>query len=187
MTITTNGQITGISALTTSQTAAYQGRYLINVAGTSLAVPLATLTGVTSGLFSVTGLPIQFPAGTLNSSGDCLHAMAMVRKRNANGTANVNIYLGINNSTADGVIASLSATNVDSQDVFPVGTMFVASTTNGLANLAAAWNSQGQNRFANVLLTPGSTMYLNVGISSANALDAFDLLAVRVWRENVIT
>ena len=158
----------------------------ISRSGVSLSSPLATLSGVTGGLFSAAGFPYSFAPGALANVNDVLHVMAMVRKRGANATATVNAYLGVNNSTADGKIGALLATNVTDQDVFLVATMFVGSATNGIANQGAAWNSQGQSRFFDVALTPASTMYLNIGVTGANALDSFDLLAVRHWIEKAV-
>lgn len=154
----------------------------VSLSGT-LATPLSTISGSTGAIFSGSNIPVVFGANDL-SVGDAIHIYALARKRGANGTAVFRAHFGTNNSTLDGNAEDISLTNANNQDVCASSLILITSNTVALVNPNVAWNSQGTDRFRELTINLNAPLYLNFAIGSANALDSFDLLSVRVqiWR-----
>lgn len=158
--------------------APFGGRMVFAAAGATLASPLSTVTGVTSGQFTTPGATIALPAGFLQP-GWILNVRSHMRRRGANGTASFNVRLGTNGTVGSdnaGWGFSMSATN--NQDVRGLTEMSIASST---SFMTPNWTIvQGAQTGAALDRTTGfniaSVNYVTFDVLSANTADAFDLV-----------
>ena len=150
-----------------------------------IAAPLATLTGVTSGVFTLPET-LTIPAGLI-APHSAVWGNFEIFRTGATATALVQWRIGTAGTTSDSIVyqSSMSATtNHQSRSYsaakFGTGTdRFFApnsSNMNGGGSQAA-----GVDRTTNV--NTAAAMYATVDLSSANAADTFSLIAYSLWIE----
>lgn len=147
----------------------------------SLASPLATISGATSGTFSITGGNPTIPAGLL-AQFSRMTIRALVRKNGANSTANFNERLGTAQTTADSIIQARTITNADNEQVNHFNDIYFSSTsaytTNDKLGIQTQSTATLADRTSNV--NTASAMFVTVDISSGNASDSYDLIWLSV-------
>lgn len=160
-----------------------EARHLqISSAVSSTASPLASLTGVTSGKFSIPGGAPVIPAG-LTTTGWHVWLIANLRRTTSTATATIDVRLGTADSSADGIFgtnataASATALWYDMESGF-------YSTTGRLREGASPGSTDSRligmsavDITANVDTT--AAQYLSFHIASANTADVFQLLSYR--------
>lgn len=155
------------------------GSVLLAMGSGSLASPIQSITGVTGATF--TSAQPTVPAGLL-IPGAQLEVMSHVRRIGANGTANYNIAIGTAGTASDANLLGFSMAATTNQDYSPspMIDVFNATTLNTTAFLQTAGVS-GSNAAVDVTnnFNVASAMKLSFYISSANALDQFNLIKFR--------
>ncbi len=150
-----------------------------------IAAPLATLTGVTSGVFTLPET-LTIPAGLI-APHSAVWGNFEIFRTGATATALVQWRIGTAGTTSDSIVyqSSMSATTNHqsrSYSAAKFGTetdRFFApnsSNMNGGGSQAA-----GADRTTNV--NTAAAMYATVDLSSANAADTFSLIAYSLWIE----
>lgn len=154
------------------------------VAG-SLASPVVTRTGATAHALTLPNGNIIIPKGMLVPGRSMIAISGLVRRVGTNATASLNIRLGMLNSASDGLVStvSLAATNnLDRrfQDEVYVGSR-TSYTTLGVLAIPGSTASAAADRTTN--FDTNEDNFVSLDISSANAGDTFNLIAlqVRVW------
>jgi hypothetical protein len=148
-----------------------------------LSAPLATLTGVTSGLFAITDCKI--PAGLLLPNSK-LSVQIAARKTTGVATAFFNIVLGTAKTLSDRTLAGLTSTATANADAAMACSARVASNTalisqSGLGDGSmTAGGSGALNEVSGGNFNTALDMYVSIGISSANTSDNFSLVSMRV-------
>lgn len=151
----------------------------------TIASPIATYTGGTGGLFTLPSA-IAIPAGFITDHSR-LWVSARIKRTGANGTANFDCQLGTGAAGSDSILGRVALAATDAH----VGSMescafFTTSATTFLAGgTAAPQNSTGGSTFVDRSTNVNrlATMYITLGMVSANAADSFALLALRVTLE----
>lgn len=151
----------------------------------SVATPLATISSSTGATFTLPVVP-TIPAGTL-SAHTRLRAAFTVQRTGANGTANLDCYLGTLGTVSDSRIirVTYAATTLQVIDL-DVTSIFTSTTTVTTSLGKYATNSAGvDNQYGdfNTNINTAATMKVTLGISSSNTLDSFALIQYRVWVE----
>lgn len=149
----------------------------------TIAAPVATLTGVTDGLFTVTGGfgSLTIPAAMLVVGHTSLHIRAYLHRRGATGTAIARVYIGTAGTSADSQAFFLNF-NGDLQDL---RTDIDIGVTGASTLTTTSWLTPG-SAAANVFrdrtdnINVNSTMIVSFGVASANAADSFDLVGYSV-------
>jgi len=152
------------------------GRQIIVQRFGTLAAPLASLTGVASGVFALPKLP-EFPAGLI-APNSRVTAQVDVARMGVNGTATLAVRLGTAGTTADSSIyqATMAATDALMAQI-DQSARFGASATTFYTLINTGQNAQatnGADRTTNV--NTAAKMAGTVTISGANALDSFAVL-----------
>ena len=142
----------------------------------SLAAPIQTITGVTSGTFTLP-TPVVVPADLL-AVGERFRPWCEVYRRGANATATILMSFGTAGTTSDGQVRSesISATNNRISHQAPQCAVYSATgfRTNGSSTLNG--NATGSVSDVTTNVNFAAAMYLTLSINSANTADSFDLL-----------
>lgn len=159
------------------------GRVCIARASGSLATPLATISGSTGASFALSAITI--PPALLIPGKSAVLVSAHIRRRNANATAVALARLGSLNTTSDNTLFGVTSGATNNQDIDIFGRAAIATQTTFSAMLfgsPAAWsNTATVDRSTNFDTSVAN--YVQLGISSASASDAFDLIDYSVWVE----
>lgn len=158
------------------------GSVQIASAVSSAASPLATLTGVTSGKFTI---PAGAPVIPANLCGAGWHAwlIANLRRTTTTATATIDIRLGTADSSADGILGTNASAAAATAFWYALESGFY-STTGRLREGAFPGSTDSRligtsavDITANVDTT--AAQYLSFHIASANTADTFHLLSFR--------
>ena len=157
------------------------GSVVVGQVSGSLAAPIATLTGVTSGIF--THPTVKFPAGMLVSGVSKINIEALVSRVGANGTGLIRVAFGTD-AVPDDVEwvygLAMAATNLQ---VLRINTDFFPGNGTAFVENWAPLNTVSVDSVSDRVSAKFNTLqdqYLNFRLSAANALDSFKLLAYRV-------
>ena len=157
---------------------------IANVWGT-VASPIATISGSTGTLFTLPA-DIVIPANIIPDYGR-LWVEARVKRTGANATAQLDAYLGTAKTSSDSLLGRVQATATDGHLVWLFSpALFNTSASNFFAGgtsapQASTGGGTAVDRSTNI--NRQAVMYVTLGMSSANALDAFALIGYRVWLE----
>ena len=145
--------------------------------------PLTQNTGATTHVMTIPQQPI-IPANMLIPGQSQIEFEAWIRRVGANGTATLQLTLGINNApSTDLVICNVTMAATDSADTAPCPLVTVVnatklSSTSWLARYGATVAATGVDSSAG-MVNIASPMYANIRVTSANAADTFRLVAYR--------
>ena len=143
----------------------------------SVTSPVATLTGVTSGVFTLPNALATF--ADMFEPGDELEVSALATKIGGGGTADINIYLGTAGGITDSLVRPETLTNVTNRTMNArTQIQFSGLTTfSGPAGLAdnSVSTSQLLDRSTNVNLA--AAMSITIALANANAADTFKLVS----------
>lgn len=147
--------------------------------------PLATMSGVTAGLFAIP--QILIPAGMIIPNSK-IEVQCAGRKIGANATSTFQVYLGTTGTTNDSPFVSLTTGSVTLMDSMINGAAKFGTNTEKclIQNYVGEGTSFGAasaqaDRSANI--NTASNMYVSIAVTSANALDSFTLTSIRVSYE----
>ena len=168
-----------------------QGRFsLFNKAGT-ITTPLASLTGVTEGLFNL-GLELKIPAGLIVPNSK-LVLQAEIRK--ATGTASASVLFDIGTTKTIGSDVRMTgfqlAVAANTDMAFTASARFGAdkkslTTRTWLGDGSTSGGSQ--NVFSEVLnhasLNTDTDMWISPRLSNANVADVFKFIGFGLWLES---
>ena len=162
------------------------GRALLYQRSGTLAAPLATLTGVTAGLFTLPQT-LLIPAGLVPPQGK-VTVEAEFQRIGATATGVVRAFLGNTNSSSDTILpgVSMGTTTLLIMPKYSGSLLWGASTTAATIIGAVGENatsSSGALADSSTNNDRSQPMYVNIGIASANAADQFNLVNYRVWLE----
>jgi hypothetical protein len=151
----------------------------------SVASPLVTLTGTTGTAFTLPVVP-TLPAGICQAN-TRLRLSATVQRTGANGTANLDVYLGTAGTTSDSRVERIAYAATTLQIVnLDVTVVFTSSATVATSLGKYATNTAGtDNQFGdvNTNINTAATMYLTLALNASNALDSFAIIQYKVWIE----
>lgn len=164
-----------------------QGRALVkNIFGT-IATPLAVITGVTAGAFSLPGGNIRIPAGMIAPNSRVIVSHTARRTTSA-ATANLVCYLGTAGNQADtGIVSQNLAATANLDIVACSGARFGTSkTTMVCSNYLSEYTTTtgagvATDRTFNV--NTDADMFVSFGVISANIADSFGLVSYSVSLE----
>ena len=166
-----------------------QGRAMLkSIFGLSQAAggQIAQISGATSGLFAVPG-GCKIPAGMIIPNSR-ISVQSDSYKTGANGTANFMVTLGASNSSSDATMvvqAMTITTGVNSVATcaarFSTATDRFNSRNWQGEGVSSGSNNSMSDRIGNV--NTNADMWLNVGVSSANTGDIFNLVSLQVTLE----
>ena len=148
-----------------------------------LAAPLATLSGVTAGLFAIPECKI--PAGLLIPNSK-LTMQGGIRKTTGIAVSTGNIYLGSAKNPSDQSICGFVIGSGANTDLLMNSAAKVVSKTSFLSqNWLGEGSTSGSSSSVQVDKVGGNfntdnNMYVSIGISSASASDTFILTSLRV-------
>jgi len=151
----------------------------------TVASPLVTQTGNTGAAFTLPVTPTIAP-GMLGPQSR-LRIQVISQRTGANGTANLDVYLGTAGTTSDSrVIRSAYAATTLQIIQIDTAVQFGTSTTTGMSTGKQNTNSAGtDNQFGDLStnLNTAATMYVTVATNTANTLDSFSIISYKVWIE----
>lgn len=152
---------------------------IANLIGT-VAAPLSSLTGVTSGQLTLT-TPIKIPANTLEV-GSVVRVRALFNRAGANATALIACRLGTANAVGDSLIANITVGATDGLCLRMDAEARIQTATQALNPGGCILNSTSTSGVAEVTTNIDITadMFVTFHIASANAADTFRALAVTV-------
>jgi len=156
------------------------GSVLLAMGSGSIASPIQSLTGNTGATF--TAAQPTIPAGLL-VPGAQIELWAHCRRVGANGTANFNAAIGTSGTASDANIFGFSMAATNNLDVCPSPMVDVHSTTGiNTTNWLQVAGTSGGSAAADVSanFNVASAMKVSLYTSSANALDAFNLIKYRL-------
>ncbi|MBD3812705.1 MAG: hypothetical protein IE917_10845 [Betaproteobacteria bacterium] len=160
------------------------GIVLIGAGAGSIAAPIATVTGVVNGAFTLPLGNPTMPADFL-PVGAIVKVSAIFHRRGANGTGTVWARLGNNGNSTDSGVNGAATTATDGKDTFIDAHAMIASATTFAAQTWLAPQSTGAgtivDRTSNAAIA--SAMIASFDVAGANALDAFDLIMYKVTAE----
>lgn len=145
----------------------------------SIASPIATLTGITAGLFTGGKSNLSIPAGTFKV-GDHLTGGCKIRRTTATAVHTANIYMGTAGTSSDSNLSNITTSgatiNFD-QNMYFLGSF--PSTTVFSTNNNAPFNANNTaglfvDRSTNMNIA--AAMTLSFGISVGNASDSYSLI-----------
>lgn len=149
-----------------------------------VASPLATLSGVTAGLFAIP--QILIPAGMITPNSK-IEIQYLGKKTNANGSLGWNTQLGTAASASDSSISGVYSGATAGDVLIACAVRFGTDTTKALAmpNGNDFNNTNGSTQLYDrtTNINTAANMYVTIGVISANALDSFSLTSVRVSYE----
>lgn len=151
------------------------GRALLSSINGRVASPVATLTGVTSGVF---GVSTKIPAGMLKAGSRVIvrcHASQSLAF-----TATVGMYFGVNGSTADTLVSSSSLAATAGQGVRGEYEFYVSSIPTIMTTPQwLAYGAVGTGGLADrtVADTSSLDLFITVGISGGNATNTYSLVS----------
>lgn len=152
-------------------------------ANSSQSSPLATISGATSGKFSIPAGAPKIPAN-LARAGWFVWFMANIRRVNANGSATISANLGTSGSASDDPLNTVSTTTGFMTLWFDVDAGFYSAT--GRFREGAQPTSGTDARLTGVSswdyttnVNTAADQYLSFNVASANAADAFYLQSFR--------
>lgn len=166
-----------------------QGRALLKELHGLVAIggQIAQLSGVSSGLFTIPG-GCKIPAGMIIPHSR-LFAQADGFKTGTNGTANWRVFLGTTNSVSDSQMTTFNISNTNGINAVGAGAARFGTATDRYNSrnwqgegLTTGSNTSMSDRLGNV--NTNADMWLNVGITDANALDVFNLISLQVVMES---
>lgn len=161
------------------------GRLLIAQRCGSVASPIATLTGVTAGMFTLPITP-TIPAGMLGPHSR-LYTEALVRRTTATATAIATSSLGTTGGTSDPNIfrVSMPASATSEVRISSFAAVDGSSATAYCAANAIPENAASAAQLAdrNTNINTAAAMVASFGVTSANAADVFALVYYSVWME----
>lgn len=160
------------------------GSVLIGAGAGSIAAPIATVTGVVAGAFSLPLGNPTMPADFL-PVGAIIKVSAIFHRRGANGPGTVWARLGNNGNSTDSGVNSVATTATDGQDTFIDAHAMIASATTFAAQTGLAPQSTGTGAIVDRTSSAAiaSAMIASFDVSGANTLDAFDLIMYKVTAE----
>lgn len=144
----------------------------------SITTPISTLSGVTSGIFTVD--PIIVPAGSLVPGRSQLELSFKVRRTGATATAILSTYLGTAKTASDANMYAISMAATTLLDVQGCPIIDISETGRVISsNYSAMGSSGGANAFLErtTNINTLAEMGMTIGISAANAADSFSLLS----------
>lgn len=154
----------------------------------SLASPLATFTGATSGQMAQPGGNTALPIGLIVPGKTFLRPFAHIRRRGTNATANVYIKIGTAAALTDPTawaVATAGSTNFDYTGepfVFFTSSTTYTTTHNiiitGTTGVTAAQDRTGS-------INTAAIQYMTFWMDTGNASDFFDLISYRLRIESV--
>lgn len=152
---------------------------VVNLIGT-IAAPLASLTGVTSGQLAI-GTPIKIPANTLEV-GSVVRVRALFNRAGATATGLIACRIGTANAVGDSLIANISTGATDGLGLRMDAEARVQTATQMLHVSGCILNSTSTSGFTEVTtnINTAADMFVTFHIASANAADTFRALAVTV-------
>lgn len=165
-----------------------QGKVMLYSKWGTLASPIASLSGVTAGVFIISGGAPKVPAGLIIPNSK-LYLQADVRKVGANSTAIFNCWLGTAGTTADSAVVATSlssATNMDGL-VTAAARFGTSKTTLNTRN----WLGDGTTSASSASVVLDKTtnintdadMFVTLSINAASASDAFSLIGCMLFME----
>lgn len=152
----------------------------------SVASPLVTLTGVTSGIFALPAMKI--PAGLLLANSK-LSIQVSGRKTGANATSVWRVSLGTTNSSSDGAITSSTSSITTLTDVIISSAAKIGPDTTKMTSQyyvgegTTLSTGQSVQYDSSLNINTQADMYLNFGIQSASASDSFSVYNIRITYE----
>lgn len=156
------------------------GAFVLRTSGGSVATPVATITGATSGIFSLPGGMPPIPAALL-TAGASIVVRARCRKNGANGTASLVVRLGTAGTASDSDVLSVAFDNTSSRVISVDANVSVASSS--VVGVGAATNRGSDAIQTSVAAADWTTnintaaaMYMHFAISAANSSDSFGLI-----------
>lgn len=160
------------------------GSFVLRSNGGSVANPIASMTGVTSGIFSIPGGMPTIPSALLDQ-GDSIFVRGRVFKTGANATANMVVRLGTAGTASDSDIYSVAFDNTSTRVISLDGVIHVYSSS--VVGAGAATNrgtdaiqtSIGATDYTTNINT-AAAMYVHFAIGSANTSDTFSLLGYSI-------
>lgn len=165
-----------------------QGRVVLKELHGLIAVgsQLAQLSGVSSGIFTIPG-GCKIPVGMIIPHSR-LFAQSDGLKAGANGTANWRVFLGTTSSVSDSQMTTFNISNTNGINAVGSGAARFGTATDRYNSrnwqgegLTAGSNTSMSDRLGNV--NTNADMWLNVGVTDANALDVFNLISLQVVLE----
>ena len=165
-----------------------QGKVLIYSKWASLTSPIAVLSGMTSGVFSLPGGSPKIPAGMIPPNSK-LSLQLDARKIGGNATAIFYAYLGTAGSIADSVVLATSVSIGTNMDI-----CITAAARFGLSKTSfnsRTWLGDGTTSAssANVimdrttLVNTDADMLVTFGVGAASAADAFNIIGCSLMLE----
>lgn len=151
----------------------------------SLTSPIASLSGVTSGVFSVPGGPIKIPAGSIPANAK-VYVQADIRKVGANATASLNLYLGTAGNTTDPSLVGVTIAIGNNTDALVSSaarfgtskTQYSTRTWAGEGTTSASSGNVLADRTTQV--NTEADMFVTIGLAAASASDVFNLVGCTV-------
>lgn len=148
----------------------------------SLAAPIATISGTTAALFTLPLGNIKIPANMLIAGRSQVYVEHFIVRVGANATADSRDYFGTANSSSDQAIRvnTLNATDNFSDWCFSGCTLATTTSITRLnvhtlnADVASGMSDVSSN------INSAADMYINIGITTANASDSFKLIGYSV-------
>jgi hypothetical protein len=148
----------------------------------SIATPIATLAGVTSGMF-VPAIPVVIPAGMMVPGLCQLRVEAAFRRTGATATATLNVHLGTNKTSGDNVAYAFTYSATTLLDIIAAPTILISETSRftGLG-----WQVQGGSGNASVFndkttaFSTAADTGITFSISGANVADSFAMIGYKV-------
>ena len=161
------------------------GRVLLGSDFGSLAAPIATISGVTSGGFV---LPLENPSipANLLPVGARININVMLRRRGANATASWSTRLGVNGGAGDQQVLNLSTSASDSKDYSANLSLGITSSGSFTTQGWLAPQASGTSAIAdkvNAAIDTTAEMFVSFDIFNANVSDSFDLISYSVSLE----
>ena len=161
------------------------GRVLIAQRCGSNGAPIATLTGVTTGLFTLPLVPI-IPAGMI-APHSTVRIDARLRRLTATATASAQVRFGTAGDVADSLCGAVFMAATANVDANPIGTaIFGTSTTSFFSGMTSSLNAASTAASADrtTQISAAAPMYVSIGMGGANAADQFALLSYSVSLES---
>lgn len=147
----------------------------------TVSAPLTSMTGSTSGSFSIPGGNVKIPAGLLVAGVSQVHVWAAIHKAGIGGSAGYNVRLGINGTTSDNMVANITSGS-SSVDTIPDAYAKVGAATTFTAQGASAPQTGNTAGLADrtTQFNVASDTFVSLDMSAGNSGDTHGLVALAV-------
>ena len=157
------------------------GRVVLASRSGSIAAPVATLTGTTTGKFTLPA-NIVLPAGILMPGKSKVEVIAALRKTGTAATVQFAATLGTANSTVDAALIATTSGAGTNSDVI-INPLAAPSSTSSITT--SSWSSIGTTGTANFIdrttnINTALDMFVNLAVFSGNVADTYSLLSYEV-------